>query len=290
MNKPTASFMAPGAVLLAGIFAAGCETAPEIDSTVVQARSAVEKAAADPSVAKYAPAELERARNLLASAESAGQDGGSERRAAAHYAYLATQTARIAEQRAQQQLAAARIEAGASERQQIIIESREAQTARARAEAQSAQDRAALAEAQTRELATQIADLKAQQTPRGMVVTLDDVLFDTGRAELKPGAQRSIEQIAEFLNQNPGRSVQVEGFTDAQGSDDFNLQLSQSRADAVARAIIQRGIDAERVRALGYGEEFPVASNNSAGSRQLNRRVEIVVSNDEQAIPSRQQR
>jgi outer membrane protein OmpA-like peptidoglycan-associated protein len=79
----------------------------------------------------------------------------------------------------------------------------------------------------------------------------------------------------------------VEGFTDSQGTNEYNQQLSQARADAVARAIIQRGVDAQRVRALGYGEEFPKASNSSPGSRQLNRRVEIVVSNGDDAIPAR---
>jgi outer membrane protein OmpA-like peptidoglycan-associated protein len=80
---------------------------------------------------------------------------------------------------------------------------------------------------------------------------------------------------------------QVEGFTDSQGADDYNLELSQSRADSVAMAIIQRGVDAQRVRALGYGEGYPVASNANAGSRQLNRRVEIIVSNDKSEIPVR---
>ncbi len=104
--------------------------------------------------------------------------------------------------------------------------------------------------------------MQASQTERGLVLTLNDVLFDTGRSELKPGSQRSLEQIAAFLNEHPERSVQIEGFTDNQGPDDYNLELSQRRADAVAMAIIKRGIDAQRVRALGYGEEFPVASNN----------------------------
>ncbi len=113
------------------------------------------------------------------------------------------------------------------------------------------------------------------------------MLFDTGKSQLKPGAERSLDQIAAFLNENPERRVQVEGFTDSQGTDDYNLELSQSRADAVAMAIIQRGIDAQRVRALGYGEAFPKASNANAGSRQLNRRVEIIVSNGDPAIPGR---
>ena len=94
-------------------------------------------------------------------------------------------------------------------------------------------------------------------------------------------------QIAAFLGEHPDRRVQVEGFTDSTGGEDYNLELSQRRADAVAMAIIQRGIDAQRVRAMGYGEQFPKASNSNAGSRQLNRRVEIIVANDGQAIPGR---
>jgi outer membrane protein OmpA-like peptidoglycan-associated protein len=81
--------------------------------------------------------------------------------------------------------------------------------------------------------------------------------------------------------------VQIEAFTDDQGTNDYNLELSQSRADTVAMAIIHRGIDAQRIRATGYGEGFPVAGNNDAGSRQLNRRVEVIVSNGGQAIPGR---
>ena len=166
--------------------------------------------------------------------------------------------------------------------QQAIVHAQVAQ-----ADAQNAKAQATQAQAESQRLAAQLESLQASQTPRGIVLTLDDVLFDTGKAQLKSGARRSLDQIAAFLNENPERRVQVEGFTDSQGTNDFNLELSQSRADAVAMAIIQRGIDAQRVRALGYGEEFPVASNTNAGSRQLNRRVEIVVSNGDAAIPSR---
>ena len=143
------------------------------------------------------------------------------------------------------------------------------------------------AQAESQRLAAELENLQAAQTSRGIVLTLDDVLFDTGKAQLKTGAQRSLDQIAAFLSENPERRVQIEGFTDSQGTDDYNLELSQSRADAVAMAIIQRGIDAQRVRALGYGEGYPVASNTTAGSRQLNRRVEIIVSNGDSDIPGR---
>ena len=112
-------------------------------------------------------------------------------------------------------------------------------------------------QADAQRLAAQLENVQASQTERGLVLTLDDVLFDTGRAELKPGAQRSIEQIAAFLTEHPERSVQIEGFTDSQGTDDYNLELSQKRADAVAMAIIRRGIDAQRVRAHGLRRGIP---------------------------------
>ncbi len=271
-----------------------CETTPDSSAQLEQARTAVTQAEADPNVTKFAPTELDRARKLLVNAESSAKEKGAKDPTASHYAYLTTQMARIAQQRAQEQAATTRIKAGETERQKILLSAREneanqavAQAQVAKADAQNARSEAVQAQAETERLAAQLENLQASQTSRGIVLTLDDVLFDTGKARLKAGAERSIDQIAAFLNENPERRVQVEGFTDSQGANEYNLELSQSRADAVAMAIIQRGIDAQRVRALGYGEQYPVASNANDGSRQLNRRVEIIVSNGEAAIPGR---
>jgi len=277
------------AVVFATIVAAlaGCATKPPDEGLLVQARSAVSQAEADPNVTKYAPTELDRARKLLTNAEGAAKEKGATNVNAAHYAYLATQMARIAEQHAHEQVAVAQIKAGEVERQKILLSARENEAQQARQVAQTAVAQMNQAQQEAQRLAAQLENVQASQTNRGLVLTLDDVLFDTGRAELKSGSQRSLEQIAQFLNEHPERNVQIEGFTDNQGPDQYNLELSQKRADAVAMAIIKRGIDAQRVRAMGYGEEFPVASNDSPGSRQLNRRVEIIVSNDDKAIPSR---
>jgi len=273
---------------------AACETTPDSSALLEQARTAVAQAESDPNVTKYAPTELDRARKLLANAEGSAKENGAKDTSASHYAYLTTQMARIAQQRAQEQASITRIKSGETERKEVLLTAREneanaavAQAQAAKADAQSAQAQAQSAQAESQRLAALLEDMQASQTSRGIVLTLDDVLFDTGKAKLKPGAERSIEQIASFLSENPERRVQVEGFTDSQGTDDYNLELSQSRADAVAMAIIQRGIDAQRVRALGYGEGFPVAGNESDGSRQLNRRVEIIVSNGDSAIPAR---
>lgn len=259
------------AVAAALLGLAGCETAPESDAVLEQARTAVAQAEADPNVRKYAPTELDRARKLLVTAEGAAREKGARDETAAHYAYLTTQMARIAGQRAQEQVALMRIRAGEIERQKLLF---------------SARDNEAN-QAPMRERTAPLEDMQASQTSRGIVLTFDDVLFDTGRAQLKSGAQRSLDQVAAFLNENPERRVQIEAFTDSEGANDYNIELSQSRADAVAMAIIRRGIDAQRVRALGYGEDFPIASNANPGSRQLNRRVEIILSNGDRAIPAR---
>jgi len=291
----TAALLGPLAVMI------GCETAPRNNATLEEARSAVQAAEADSNVSKYAPTELERARKLLINADASVKEHGANDKTANHYAYLATQMAHIAEQRAQEQVATARIMSGEAERQRILLSAREheannavaqartaqSQTEAARSESQNAQAEMAQAQAESRELANQLKDLQAAQTSRGIVLTLQDVLFDTGRSRLKPGAERPLDQIASFLNEHLERRVQIEGFTDSQGTNDYNLELSQSRADAVAMAIIQRGIDAQRIRATGYGEQYPKASNTNAGSRQMNRRVEIILSNGDQAIPGR---
>jgi len=306
-RNPIAQAVA-AALLGTSMLLGGCASAPKTNATLIMARDTVAQAQSNPNVTKYAPVELDKARKLLMNAEGAAKAKGADDPGASHYAYLATQTARVAEQRAMEQVATARVKAAEGERQQILLSAREsdadraialarmsqsqAEAARSQAlaaqgEAQAAQLQLSQAQAESQRLTTELEDLKASQTSRGIVLTLGDVLFDTGRSELKPGAQRSIDQISQFLTQHPERRVQIEGFTDSQGTNEYNQVLSQRRADAVASAIIRRGVEADRVRALGYGEEFPVAGNDNAGSRQLNRRVEIIVSNDANAIPSR---
>lgn len=124
-------------------------------------------------------------------------------------------------------------------------------------------------------------------TDRGWVLTLEDGTFDTDRAVIKPAARHGLDLLSKFLQQNPGRRVQIEAFTDAEGSSVYNLELSQDRADAVAMAVINSGVDAARVRAMGWGERFPVADNVSEANRQRNRRVEITVSKGDAAVPVR---
>ena len=111
-----------------------------------------------------------------------------------------------------------------------------------------------------------------------MVVTLGDVLFDTGKATLKPGAMESINRLATFLSQNSQTKVLIEGHTDSVGSDDYNIGLSERRARAVATELESRGIAESQIQTLGRGKDMPVATNGTPEGRQQNRRVEIVFS------------
>jgi outer membrane protein OmpA-like peptidoglycan-associated protein len=126
---------------------------------------------------------------------------------------------------------------------------------------------------------------RVKEESRGMVITLDgSVLFVTGKSDLLPIAREKLDQVAKVLQDaDPGQTFVVEGHTDAQGSDQANLALSQARAESVRTYLVSRGVAAERIRALGRGEAQPVASNDSPEGRANNRRVEIVVQTAAQA-------
>jgi outer membrane protein OmpA-like peptidoglycan-associated protein len=161
-------------------------------------------------------------------------------------------------------------------RMQAQTASAEAEQSRRAAEAQLAAAQAAQADAA--KLQKQLAEMEAKQTDRGLVLTLGDVLFDSGRAELKAGATRTVDRLAAYMRDHPERSLQVEGYTDSVGSDALNLTLSQRRADAVQAALVSRGVEGSRITTNGMGKASPVASNDTAEGRQRNRRVEIVIS------------
>jgi outer membrane protein OmpA-like peptidoglycan-associated protein len=259
-----------------------CASMPQPNAALEDARAAVQTAEADPNVAKYAPLDLDRARKDLGVAEDAALHHHDAE--IAQPAYLATQNARIAQAHAAAKADDARVAAGQTERNQIMLAARTREAENAKASAANSQAVAADALSQ-RDQANQeaaqaqaeLAALKATPTARGLVLTLGDVMFDTGRSELKSGGMRKIEQLAQFLTEHPERRVQIDGFTDSVGSDAYNEELSRRRADAVKAALVRQNIDAARISTEGYGKAYPVASNNDSGGRQLNRRVEVVI-------------
>ena len=262
-----------------------CVTTPQPNAALESAHAAVQAAEADPYVSKYAALDLEAAKTDLAAADDAALHHRDA--AVAHSAYMAAQNARLARMHAAAKADDARVAAGQAERDQIMLASRnrEVQSAHmatneAKLVANEALNQRDEATQEAARLQAEVDQLKATPTPRGLVMTLGDVLFDTGRSELNPGASRKLDQLAQFLNEHKERRVQIDGFTDSVGTESYNEELSRRRADAVKSALTTRGVDSSRIATQGYGKAYPVANNSDSGGRQLNRRVEVVIGGD----------
>jgi outer membrane protein OmpA-like peptidoglycan-associated protein len=257
---------------------AGCVSTPRPNAALESARTAVQTAEADSNVHKYAALDMEAAKKQLDVAEAAAtrhDDAG-----VAQPAYLAAQTARLAQAHAAAKADDARVAAGQAERDKIQLAARTRDVDNAKMATSAALGQRDQATEQSARLQAEVDQLKATPTPRGLVLTLGDVLFDTGKARLNPGSARKLDQLAQFLTDHPERRVQIDGFTDSVGTDSYNQDLSQQRADAVKSSLITRGIDPSRIGSQGYGKGFPVANNVDSGGRQLNRRVEVVIGGD----------
>ena len=280
-------------VLCAGLLAA-CG-APAINSKLAIAQAVYKQAEASSAIAATPTAQvyLHKAGEALAKAEKAEETADVE-----HYAYLAEQQAKTALEMAKRKHAEKEVETLRKEKTEVVMMAREKEIARARAEAEArareadarareaetaleqarkAREEAAELTKQTEQLKKQLSELEAKQTARGLVLTLGDVLFETGKASLLSGATNNIDKLAKFLNENPERQILIEGHTDNVGSETYNLELSRNRANSVRNALLDRGIESSRIRTEGYGESRPVASNESSSGRQQNRRVEIVI-------------
>jgi outer membrane protein OmpA-like peptidoglycan-associated protein len=159
-------------------------------------------------------------------------------------------------------------------------EKSQSEAERARSEAVLARSEAEKSKAANEQLVKELSELKGKQTDRGIVVTIGDLLFETGKATLSTQANASIAKLSQFLLNHPTRNLSIEGHTDNVGSDDYNDALSQRRAEAVKHALVEKGVGTERIVTKGLGKRFPIASNATAQGRQLNRRVEVVVLNE----------
>ena len=290
---------ASGIIIVAAIALAGCAGVPAQNKNLEEARAAYKAAAASPEVTKYAPVALKEAEEKLRAVDQRWQSGETED--IDQRAYIARQKVAIAVQRAKLNAAEDQVNKARMERDKTILEARisDAEKARrmaevkaqeaekARAEAESSRAMAESARAEAESLAKELSDLKARGTERGMVLTLGDVLFGFNRAELAAGGHSAVAKLSDFLKRYGKRNVMIEGFTDSIGSDEYNVILSERRANAVRSALVQRGIDPGRIQVRGYGESFPVATNETDAGRQMNRRVEIIISDDKGKIAPR---
>jgi outer membrane protein OmpA-like peptidoglycan-associated protein len=277
--------------LIAIAVLSGCTSTPPQNTQLTAAHSNYNDARSNPQVANLAALELKEAGDTLDKADTAMSKGQGST-AVDHLAYLANQKVGIANETAKLKTAELAVTNAGAKRNEVRLEARttEANEAKQRvamitevADQQSADLAAADANAQ-RDRATiaqqeqQLKELNAKKTDRGMVITLGDVLFRTGKAQLESGGMHNVQKLADFLKQSPKTKVMIEGHTDSVGSESSNLVLSDRRASAVKMALTDKGISSDRISTHGYGEAYPIAGNHSAAERQLNRRVEVILS------------
>ncbi len=302
------------AIAVASILLAACAAAPVKPSGAEEARAKLTRLQSDPNLASKAPAAIAEAERAVQAAEQpqTDQDLGMYRvyiadrkvdiaKAQAQTRYFEDQRAALETQRQSARLDARTREADVATGEmrqaradddaqrlvaaqaQLQADAATAQANQARNEADAANSSAALsaqqAAQQAADLQNQIDTLNARVTDRGLVLTLGDVLFTTGRAELQTGATTHLDKLVAFLNRYPNREVSIEGYTDSVGSQDYNQGLSERRAESVRHYLREQGIDSGRLTASGRGDSDPVASNDSASGRQQNRRVEVIISN-----------
>lgn len=274
-----------GALLAATLTAAGCATT-QPTKELLDARDAYSRSEQG-KARQYNPAALHEAKVQLDKAEAAFQDD-PDSATARDEAYIALRRAERAEIEAstlanQQRKEKAR--AQANQAQAKNLEKAQGDLASTREQLQAEKAAREAAEAKSKETLARLAAANAaavKEEPRGTVITLaGGVLFASNKSQLLPGAQNSLNQIADALKDQDDKRVLIEGHTDSRGSDATNQALSKARADSVGSYLISRGVPAERITTAGLGPSRPVADNNTAEGRANNRRVEIVIQNAE---------
>lgn len=259
------------AALVAVLFTA-CASSPKMPAGAAEVRSKLTALQTNPQLSSLAPVAMKDAEEAVREAERPTRDTALSK----HLVWVADRKVDTAAALAQSAYLDSQRKTLAEQREAARLNARTAEAENARADAHAAR---ADADAARDELQRKILELNAKETERGLIVTLGDLLFETGRAELKGNGAANLGKLAAFLNQYPERSVIIEGHTDNVGSDDYNMGLSQRRADTVKSYLLSQGIAASRVVSVGKGEGYPIASNDDATGRQMNRRVEVIISN-----------
>jgi outer membrane protein OmpA-like peptidoglycan-associated protein len=262
MNYKMISMMALSAALVA------CNSTPASNTALEQARSRLDSARQNPQVAALAPEELKLAGESVHTADQAWSTGAKPT-TVDHLAYLADKRVVIAQETAASRSEQAVTAAAAAQRDKMRLTARTNEADAAHQEANAAHQKVA-------DLETQLLALNAKKTERGMVLTLGDVLFDTGKSQILRSGTDNLAKLADFFAHNPQARASIEGYTDNVGSEAANNSLSERRSNAVLSALLRMGVPSDCLSAHAYGEENPVASNETAAGRQLNRRVEIV--------------
>lgn len=242
------------AVAISALLLAACSSAPMKPEGADNVRNKLMQLQSNSELASRAPVAIKEADAAVVAAEQPQKDVELGK----HLVWVADHKVDIAAARAQSSMLEDQRKTLSEQRETARLDSRTLEADKAKAE---------------------LAALNAKPTDRGMVITLGDVLFDTGRSELKAGATSNLSKLAAFLNQYQERTVAIEGHTDSVGTEEYNVDLSQRRADAVKSYLVNQGVNSMRITTAGKGEDAPVADNTTAAGRQQNRRVEVIISN-----------
>jgi outer membrane protein OmpA-like peptidoglycan-associated protein len=303
MNTPTSNRVIVIAAAAAAVLLAACASAPVEPDGAAALRARLIQLQGDPLLGSRAPLAMEQANIAVTAAEKPEPD----KTISDHRLFMADRKISIAKAEAQNRLALDQRKALADQREAMRLQERtqEADAANRRANmaqvnamdqkmmADAANSRALAAQADASDqaqqadaaraaaadLQKQIDGLQARVTDRGLVLTLGDVLFATGSAQLNSGGDAHLEKLAVFLNKYTDRTALIEGYTDSIGGEDYNLGLSQRRASSVKSYLVNAGIDSSRLSASGKGKDDPVADNSTSTGRQQNRRVEVIIQN-----------
>jgi len=258
----------------------GCATVEKKPPGSERVRAKLITLQSEPQLANAAPVAMKDADLAVQEAERVEKDLAL----VAHRVYIADHKVDIARALAQTQHAEAqrKVLNEQSEKARLDARTREADRAKmdatvAKADAEGARAAADAARTDNADLQRQLAEMQAKPTDRGLVLTLGDTLFATGRSEIQSGAAANLDRLTAFMGQYPDRTVVIEGFTDSMGSEEMNQSLSQRRADAVKNYLMNQGVGSARLSSAGRGENSPVADNESAAGRQQNRRVEVII-------------
>lgn len=248
------------------ILLAGCASTMKSPPGAMAARERLTELQNDQELANHAAVAIRTADQAVGAAEIPRKNKDESD----HLVFIAARSVDIAWAEAQTRLLESRRNALNAQRDSARLDSRTR-------EADRANNAAAIARTDNDELHRQISELNAKATERGLIVTLGDMLFETGKSQLKGNAANNLGKLSSFLKSYPDRTLQIEGHTDNVGSEENNLSLSQRRADSVRIFLVTQGIDSNRISAFGKGENSPVASNESISGRALNRRVEVII-------------
>jgi outer membrane protein OmpA-like peptidoglycan-associated protein len=303
MNNSSSNRHALIAAALAAVLLSACASAPVEPDGAAALRARLTQLQSDPQLGSRAPLAMEQANVAVTAAEKPEPD----KVVSAHLIFMADRKISIARAEAESKLAVDQRKGLAEQREAMRLQARtdEADTANrrasmaqanaadqkqmadaansradvAQANADDQAQQAAAARAAADELQKQIDGLQAKVTDRGLVLTLGDVLFASGNANLNSAGDPHLGRLAVFLNKYMDRTALIEGHTDSIGGEDYNLGLSQRRADAVKSFLVNQGVDSGRLSASGKGKGSPVADNSTATGRQQNRRVEVIIEN-----------